>query len=111
MELSYNIIQDLTSVNGHFNKCIELSNEYIATAEDECIYLYEINGENKQITKFHLDDTISDLLLINNEYFISSQLICETLLYFNIKNLTKENVIKNIDSFNSNKCLLLKEYI
>ena len=67
--------------------------------------LYKINISNKT----------SDLLLVNEDYFISAQPINKTIIIFNIKNLrniNQEKIITNIDSIDSQDCLLkYKEYI
>ena len=98
---------------GRFNKCIEISDEYIATADTISIIIWKkFNKEYSNIKRIYLIEKTYDLLLINNEYFVSTQASQNALTFIDIQNLTKDKVIESIDCVNDNNCLFLfKNYI
>jgi len=98
---------------GRFNKCIEISDEYIATADTISIIIWKkFNKEYSNIKRIYLIEKTYDLLLINNEYFVSTQASQNALTFIDIQNLTKDKVIEGIDCVNDNNCLFLfKNYI
>ena len=114
IEISKDEIIDEIDSSSHFNKCIDIANGYIATSDNKNIIIWK-NYETKKFTKFITFDIgkkTSDLLLVNGNYIISSQPQSKTISVYNIKNFIKEKIITNIDSIDSNRCLLkYKDYI
>ena len=111
-----NIIDDTNDILFHFNKCINISKDLLSTADDRNIIIW--NKANTTPNNYNKNKTIqiyektSDLLLVNDEYFISSQPNIETITIIDIKSLTPEKYIPNIDCINSLNCFLLfKNYI
>ena len=60
----------------HFNKFIHLFKEFVATSDNNNIIIWKKNSNNNnnysKIKTIQLNTDINDLLLINNDYFISS---------------------------------------
>ena len=112
MEKSSDEIND-NEDGGRFNKCIEISDENIATADSNSIIIWKrYNEEYVNIKKIYLGKEIYDLLLINNEYFVSTQAEQKTLTFIDISDLKEDKVITNIDCIEDNNCLFLfKNYI
>ena len=98
-------IIDNENINSHFNKCIQLTEKYLATADNKHIKIWKKNNkEQLEIEKKIVINTkTSDLLLVNDEYFISSQPDKKTIIIININNFEISNTIKVdcIDSQNS----------
>lgn len=112
MEKSEDEIYDNDN-GGIFNKCIEINDEYLATGDNKSIIIWKkFNKEYVNIKKIYLNEETYDLLLVNNEYFVSSQDNRKTITFISISNLKEDKAIKNIDSINDNNCLFLfKNYI
>ena len=112
MEISTDQIID-NEDGGKFNKCIEITDEYIATADLNFIIIWKkFNKEYVNIKKIYLIAKTYDLLSINNEYFISNQADQKTLTFIDIPNLKEDKIITNIDCIdNNNSLFLLKNYI
>ena len=92
--------------NKHFYKCIQITKMYLVTSDDKYIKIWKINFNNiSQKKKFEINNTTYDLILANNEYFISSQPGNRTLILYDIKNLSQIKVISNICCLNSSNCL------
>ena len=54
----------------------------------------------------------NDLLLINDEYFVSSQVKESTITFINISNLEEDKIIKKVESIDSYDCFsLLRNYL
>ena len=100
-------IIDNEDLNSHFNKCIQLTDKYLATADNNSIKIWKDNNkEQLEIEKKIVINTkISDLLLINDEYFISSQPDEKTIIIINIKSFEISNTISNIDCIASQNSL------
>ena len=113
--LSEDSIIDLFAYNNHFNKCISISKEYLATADKNSIIIWYRDNklkDYKEIKKISLNTKIADLLSINDKYFISATPIKKVILFFNVNNLKLEKIISDIEVINNKDCLLLfKEYI
>ena len=111
-----NEINDINDTLLHFNKCINISNGLLATADNKNIIIWgqtnnKLNIYNK-IKKIQIFGKTSDLLLVNNEYIISSQPDINTITIIDIKSLEPIKYIPNIDCLDSFNCFLLfKEYI
>ena len=112
MERSDDEIKD-NEDGGRFNKCIEISDEFIATADTYSIIIWKkYTKEYVNIKKIYLDKETYDLLLINNEYFVSTQANQKTLTFIDIPDLKEDKIITEIDCIEENNCLFLfKNYI
>ena len=106
----------------HFNKCIQITNNYLATSDDTMISIWtriidNIEKKKKEyinIINIKLDTKISDLLSINDEYFISCQPIKKTISFINIPNFKEDKIILDdkFEFYKSENCLfLLNQYI
>ena len=107
-------IIDYENINSHFNKCIQLTNLYLATADDNNIKIWNNNNSNQlEIEKKIIIGTkTSDLILVNNEYFISSQPDKKIIIIININTFEISNTILNVDCTDSQNSLLsLKNFI
>ena len=98
-----------------FNKCIELIDDYLATSDSNNICIWKKDSHSllySNIKKMYLNEEINDLLLIDNNYFISSSSDEKIINFFNMENMEIEKILCDIDSINSNNCLfLLKDYV
>ena len=100
--------------SNHFNKCINIKNDYLVTSDNNYIIIWKENESQNFsiIKKFDIGSKTSDLLDIDENYFLSSQPNNKTLTLFDIINLKQEKIIKNIDSIDCCRCLLaFKDYI
>ena len=111
------IIDETSQFNSHFNKCIKICDYFFATADAIRIIIWNKTNENsvisyKNIKISNMQTKTSDMILANNEYFITSQPLIKTITIFNIKSLSQEKYITNIDCIDSTNCFLLfKQYI
>ena len=104
-------IIDTEDKDSHFNKCIQLTDKYIATADNNNIKIWK-NTNNEQLEKektIGIDSKTSDLLLVNNEYFISSQPNKKTITVINKNTFEISKTILNVDSIDSQNSLLSLE--
>ena len=102
-------------IQSHFNKCITIGNDLV-TADDNMIILWSKTNKNstiyKNVKSQIINEKTSDLLLANNQYFISSQPNYNKITLFDIKKIKPEKYIKNIDCIDSTNCFLLfNQYI
>ena len=106
MELNINEIRGENQNDDMFIKCIELPNGLLAAAgkNDKIISLWNLDNYSL-VEKITLNNNIGNLLLINADYFISSQPNSETLIFHNINNINDKKIISNIYSANSIHCL------
>ena len=113
MELNQNEIKEEDVGDDKYLKCIELPNNILAALEEEAKIISLWNLDNySNIEKISINETIGDILLINSDFFISSQPMKETITFHNINNLNDKKIINNIDSLNSIHCLASnKNYI
>ena len=114
LKINENEIIDESKSGLYFNKCIDIGNEYLVTADNIFINVWiENKNENfSNLRRFNIDNKTSDILQANKDYFITIQPNNKTLTIFDIKNLKQEKIITNIDSIDSNKSLLLfNDYI
>ena len=115
LELSKSEINNVNFFNnGHFNKCIQINiNNYI-TSDDQSIIIWQNNnGIFIQLQTLSIFAKTLDILLANEDYFISSQPENKQLTLTDIKNYTEIKKISNIDCIDSTKCLfkIKDEYI
>ena len=100
-------ITDNEDINSHFNKCIQLTEKFIATADNKQIKIWK-NSDKEQLEiekKININSETPDLLLVNDEYFISSQPDKKTIIIININNFEISNTILNIDCIDSQNSL------
>jgi len=100
-------ITDNENINSHFNKCIQLTKNYLATADNKHIKIWK-NSDKEKLEiekKINIYTKTSDLLLVNNEYFISSQPDKKTIIIININNFEISNTILNVDCVDSQNSL------
>ena len=106
-------IRDNSDINGHFDKCICLSKDCVASSESNKnidIWVKDENGSIYYYKKRTLKASsgITDLILVNNDYFAFTEYYNDSLIFININdNFLLEKEIKNIDSTKSSTCLLL----
>ena len=115
------IVDQPKKSNTHFNKCIQINDTYIATADNSFIKIWEpkIFGKNTKnysnVKVFEIYESTSDLLLIENDFFISYQPVNQTITFINnhtFFSYNEDKIIPNIDCSNTENCLFLyKEYI
>ena len=111
-------IRDNSDINGHFDRCICISKDLIASTDNNKIDIWAKKDKNESVDYFKertikASRGISDLLLVNNDYFVFTQYYEDSLIFINIKNdFQTEKLIKNKDSFQNHSCLFLfKDYI
>ena len=104
--------------NGHFKKIIQLPHEFVVTSDDD--YYIDIwikeqeTGEKYSYLKdIKLKHDISDILFVNSEYFISSQNYDKKIYFYDIKSLSIEKSLNNIDCSHTQNSLFIfnEEYI
>ena len=100
-----NVIKDTNDILLHFNKCIMISNGFLATSDNKNIIIWsqpnDTSNNYNKIKKIHIYEKTSDLLLVNDEYFISSQPDINSITIIDIKSLYPEKYIPNIDCIDS----------
>ena len=106
MESNIKEISYLDNSDGNFKKCIELSNDILAAIEQDkqIISIWDINNYTYK-NKITINGHINDILLINDEYFVTSQPNNETIIFHNINKLNNEIIIRNINSKENGECL------
>ena len=97
---------------GHFLKAIELNNDLIATFDnDNVIDIWIKDQENisgyTNINNITLDFTISNILSVNNDYFISSHSNKSLICFYDINNFSIVKTLNNIDCTRDLDSLLL----
>ena len=92
--------------NNYFYKCIQLSKEFIATSDNQNITIWKDNTNNFiQIKNIILNTPTSDMILIDNENFISTHSKEKVLRIFEINNFKQIKIINKIDCINNTNCL------
>jgi hypothetical protein len=110
-------IKDNNNLDGHYNKCIYLNNDYLAVADDDKISIWhenlnEFSNYYSNITNIPLNSEIDDLLLLNTDYFCASQSSNHSIVFCDTNNFTKEKSIMKINCVNTFNCLfLVKKYL
>ena len=101
----------LSKENSHFYKCIQVKEDYFLTSDEKYITIWAENSDNfKEIKNFEINTITYDLLLIDDNYFISSQPGNKTLTLYDIKNLSELKIISDIDcSYSHNIFFILKK--
>ena len=87
MIIKNQVIIDNEDINSHFNKCIQLTEKFIATADNKKIKIWK-NSDKEQLEiekKIEINSKTSDLLLVNDVYFISSQPDKKNYSYYKYK--------------------------
>ena len=109
-------IKDSNNLRGHYNKCIYLVGDYVATADEEKVGIWHENMNDianySNITNIELNAGIGDLLLVNDDCFCSAQSSLCAITFFDTNNFNNEKVLMNIKCVKGYDCLfLIKEYI
>jgi len=108
-------IIDNEDINSHFNKCIQLTEKYLAKADNKYIKIWK-NSDKEQLEiekKIDINTKTSDLLLVNVEYFISSQPNKKAITIININNFEISNIILNVDciDYSQNSLFSLQNFV
>ena len=115
MKLSDEEIKDIPNgQDDQFYKCIELSNNLIGTVDNTCITIWKKNNANKLYTKKFekmFFEIPKDLLLVNNDYFITCFSESRIISFFDINNFNKLKDIQEIDSIGRDCLYLYKNYV
>jgi hypothetical protein len=114
MKLSDEQIKSKASIpNDHFNKCIELGNNLLATSDNYKISIWKKNRKSFiRRTDIKLFEKPFDLLLVNNEYFVTSLYLTKRVIFISMEKDEIIGEIKDLDTVCSEECLILcKEYI
>ena len=124
--LDYNIDEKIIQYNGesisddiesnvHFNKCISITNELVVTADNIMIIIWYNKNKGKEysiVKRILLNTKTSDILSVNNQYFISTQPSKKTIKFYNIEYLEEEKEITGVDFPDTQNILfLIKNYI
>ena len=105
----------------HFNKCIQISSDYLATADDDKINIWtRIQDSEKQTIEFinvlNIDQisVVYDLFYINEKFFISFEPYNQIISFIKTDLLIQDKIIQN-EKFSfydlKNSILVLKDYI
>ena len=100
MEESQNQIIDNDMLDDEdFSKCIELTNNHLAAIEEgkESISIWSTTTFTK-MKNINVNDMISDILLINSDYFVLSQPYSRKIFFYSTKNFAVKKILSNIDS-------------
>ena len=118
IKLNKEEIRDNSDLNGHFERCICISKDSIASIDDNNkIYIW---GKDKNDSDYYnkkktikVSRGIIDIILVNDDYLAFNQYYVDSLIFINInKDFKVEKEIKNIDSIKNENCLfLLKDFI
>ena len=104
--------------SGHFKKAIQIPNEVVVTSDDN--YIIDIwlkDQENddgySNLNKIKFEHNISDIISVNSEYFISSNNYDRQIYFYDIKSLSIEKTLNNIDCLDAENslCLFNDDYI
>ena len=114
MKLSNEQIKSKASIpNDHFNKCIELGDGLLASADNYKISIWKRNKKSfRRITDLKFSEKPFDLLLVNNNYFITSLYLSKIIIFISLEKYEIIDEIKDIDTACSEECFILfKDYI
>jgi hypothetical protein len=114
MKLSDEQINSKASIpNDHFNKCIDLGNDLLATSDNYKISIWKKNRKSfMRRTDIKLFEKPFDLLLVNNNYFVTSLYLSKRIIFISMEKDDIIGEIKDIDTACSEECLILyKDYI
>ena len=124
--LDYNIYEDIFDINkneiidnsitriNQFYKCIQINKNNFLTSDSDFIKLWSDHTDHfEKANQIEINALTLDLLLVNEEYFISSQPNVKTLTLYNKDNLEQIKIIPDIDCLDSNHSLFKNknEYI
>ena len=97
---------------GQFNKCIDIKNNYLITADYDSIYIWykEISKNYFCIHKINERDKIYDICDINEKCLVATRK--SKISFFSCLNLNKEKVIKNIDCLDAiDTVIVIKDFV
>ena len=114
--INHNLTKSNNEINkqgsGHFLKAIELNNDLIATYDnDNIIDIWLMDQENiigyTHINNIILEFSISNILSVNNDYFISYHSIEGQINFYDINNFSIDKTLNNIYCISGLDSLLL----
>ena len=113
LKLSREEIKDDSDLEGHFNKCIYLNNDYVCTIDASYLTIwYKFIDFYTKIKKIKTKNPITDILLVKNECFILSYSSEKKIDFYDIVKFNPQKEIKKIDCINSlNSLFLIDNYI
>ena len=100
--------------NGHFNKCIYLNNELLATSDDNEISFWNYESPDYiNIKVLKVERSCFDIILVDDNYFAYTQSSEKKIIFQGIDNNIETKIIDDIDCINkNNNCLfLIKDYL
>ena len=102
-----------TKKNGHFNKCIYLNNDLLATSDNNEISLWNYISPDYINTKvIKIERSNFDIILVDDNYFAYTQSYEKKIIFQGINNI-ESKIINDIDCINKDyNCLfLIKDYL
>ena len=96
--------------NNYFNKCIEINNNSIITKDNEnaiTVWKKKISGTYFSYISKKVNNKLYDLLLINNNCFITCISEYKKVIFCDIENLNTTKTISNIDAIEYDDCITL----
>ena len=98
--------------SGYFKKAIQLSNDLVATFDnDNEIDIWtkdqEKDGRYTHLNNISSFDDITDILSVNSEFFISSHYDDEKIKFYDIESLTIKKTLNKVDCVSTKDSLLL----
>ena len=124
--IDYNIYEETFDINENeiidnsitridqFYKCIQINKNNFLTSDSDYIKLWSDHSvQFEKTNQIEINALTFDLLLVNEEYFISSQPKIKTLTLYNKDNLEQIKIIPDVDCIDSNHSFykIQKEYI
>ena len=107
LKLNPKEINETPSQTSHFNKCIQIGENYFVTGDNDSIKIWAgtSDSSNLILLKHYKINTDTFDLMLTKEYFISTQPEKKTLKLFNNNNLSYLKKITNIECQNTTNCL------
>ena len=116
--VDYNILEEAFDINeneiidnsitriNQFYKCIQINKNKFLTSDSDFIKLWLDHSDHfEKVNQIEINALTLDLLLVNEEYFISSQPNVKTLTLYNKDNLEQIKIIPDTDCLDSNHSL------
>ena len=104
------IIADELHDNDEFADCIEITDNLLATSEEQnqLISIWDMDNCTKKM-QILINKRTKELLYINSDYFVSSQPNFGSITFHSIKNLEEKHTIKIADRIKNKHCLSSNE--
>ena len=95
-----------TNNSSHFFKCIQLTDNSLAASDNEQIVIWSENEKGYDfIKKINISSKALDLLVIEDNFFISSHPDEKSLKIYDIESFKEVKIIKNIDCVDDINCM------